>query len=199
MADLQASKVLQFVGPTLMTETGVVKGWVEFLRDGRCPDFGDANSEFLTKARASLAFFCRVKGEDESEIVRKEAVESMLDHVTAGRSSTDSPPAFAELSPLQKFKWMLSVDQQAIVDGWTAAAWRSAGNTVDAKKKSRAAASKAPKASVVDQYFELGVAKKAAKRATAQPAAPKAGPGKKKPAGKLSVATPATDMVGRPA
>lgn len=100
LADLQASKVLQFVGPTLMTETGVVKGWVEFLRDGRCPDFGDANSEFLTKARASLAFFCRVKGEDESEIVRKEAVESMLDHVTAGRSSTDSPPRFRRTQPV---------------------------------------------------------------------------------------------------
>lgn len=156
IADLQGSKVLQFVGPTVLAEAVVVKTWLEYLRDGRCPDFGDANTDFLTKVRGVMSFFCRLEAED-GEKVGKDVADLMLAQVTQ-LASNGAPVPFKDISPLQKFKWLLSAEQQIIVDGWTAEAWRAAGNASDLKRTPKAGATaRAQKAgaSVVDQYFKL--------------------------------------------
>jgi hypothetical protein len=162
---LEQSKVLDFVGPAMKAPVALIRKWLETMRDGRCPDFGDASGDFLMAVRQRFAFFCRFPSDKMKvaapasskavTLIGAAALDRYFDLIQ-DKIAKKKEFTLRDLTELHQFKYLLAPDKAELVATWTTDVWKAAGLNVtpDLALTKKGAASSSSTAAVV-KYFAV--------------------------------------------
>jgi hypothetical protein len=169
IAALEQSKVLDFVGPAMKSPVALIRKWLETMRDGRCPDFGDSSGDFLVAVRQRFAFFCRfplatkatATSASKTVIFVGAAALDKYFELTQNKIASDAEVTLKDLTILHQFKYLLAPDKAELLATWTTDVWKAAGQkeAPDLAFSKKGSSSSSSDTAAVVKYFAVKTTK----------------------------------------